>query len=154
MRRTKAADNKIEYSIWLGMKKRCLNKNHKFYLDYGGRGIKICLKWKNNFEAFLDDMGKRPSKGLVLDRIDNNKGYSPKNCRWATLSQSALNTRIRKDNKTGFKGIYFRKDNQKYRVFLYRNNTRKDLGHFSLLKDAVRKYKHAVALCDFVIAGK
>lgn len=81
-----------EYGIWKGMRKRCNTPNNKAYEYYGGRGIKVCKRW-DKFENFLLDMGKRPSKGHTLDRINNNKGYSKTNCRWATWRVQGLNKR-------------------------------------------------------------
>jgi len=82
-----------EYLAWVSMKTRCLNKKTAQYKNYGGRGIKICKQWRNSFENFLADMGRKPTPKLSLDRIDNNGNYEPTNCRWATQSQQMLNTR-------------------------------------------------------------
>lgn len=74
------------------MKRRCYDKNHESYHNYGGRGIEICDSWLNSFENFLEDMGQRP-EGFSLDRVDNDKSYSKDNCRWATRKEQASNTR-------------------------------------------------------------
>jgi len=77
------------YRTWRSMKDRCLNKNHFAYKDYGGRGIKVCIKWLK-FENFYKDMGERPHN-KSLDRIDNNKGYSKDNCKWSTQKEQSNN---------------------------------------------------------------
>lgn len=79
------------YLSWAAMLGRCNNPNNNRFYTYGARGIKVCKRWKG-FENFLIDMGERP-KGKTLDRVDVNKGYSLKNCRWATRKQQANNKR-------------------------------------------------------------
>lgn len=97
-------DNSYIYKSWQSMKQRCLNiKNHKYPI-YGGRGIKICDRWLNSFENFLEDMGDRP-KGRTLDRIDNNGNYEPENCRWSTLTQQNRNRSISKLDEEKIKQI-------------------------------------------------
>lgn len=84
-----------EYNTWHAMRSRCYRKTDPCYKNYGGRGIAVCDRWKDSFENFLSDMGPRPM-GKTLDRIENDKGYSPENCRWATAAEQRANTRLSK----------------------------------------------------------
>jgi hypothetical protein len=72
------------------MRSRCNNPNHPRYADYGGRGIRVCPRW-DSFSNFLEDMGE--AAGMSIDRIDNNLGYEPGNCRWTTTKEQNTNTR-------------------------------------------------------------
>ena len=85
----------LVYSSWRSMKHRCGNPNNIAYKNYGGRGIVVCERWRNSFEAFFEDMGERP-EGLQIDRIDNNGNYEPGNCRWVTCTENNNNKRKRK----------------------------------------------------------
>lgn len=85
------------YNSWTTMKARCLNKNHDSYKSYGGRGIRVCLRWIDSFVNFLDDMGVRP-EGMTLDRINPNGDYEKENCKWSTDIEQANN----KTNNTIF----------------------------------------------------
>lgn len=83
-----------EYWVWQAMKKRCSEKargsDKKLYFD---RGIRVCNRWKTSYINFISDMGKRPGKDYSIDRINNNKGYGPNNCKWSTLSEQMKNRR-------------------------------------------------------------
>jgi hypothetical protein len=74
---------------WKGMIQRCTNERHPNFARYGGRGITVADRWRS-FDAFLDDMGEAPV-GATLDRIDNDRGYEPGNCQWATRMEQAKN---------------------------------------------------------------
>jgi len=82
-----------EYNSWRAMIERCENPNHIGFKYYGGRGIKICARWRSSFEAFFADMGPKPSPRHTLDRKDNERGYEPDNCRWATPAEQRANQR-------------------------------------------------------------
>lgn len=79
------------YQIWQDMKRRCYAENRPAWKHYGGRGIKVCDRWLD-FENFYEDMGVRPD-GMSIERVDNDKGYEPGNCRWATLKEQHRNYR-------------------------------------------------------------
>ena len=90
-RQPRAIDHPL-YQTWRGMKRRCTNPDHDCFKDYGGRGINVCERWLSDFYNFVEDMGERP-EGYSLDRINNDMGYSPSNCRWADAVTQANNKR-------------------------------------------------------------
>jgi hypothetical protein len=81
------------YQAWATMIQRCENPKANQFKDYGGRGIKVCVRW-HDFALFFQDMGPRPP-GLTLDRIDNDGDYAPGNCRWSTRKEQMANRRTK-----------------------------------------------------------
>lgn len=86
---------RAERVAWSGLRRRCLDSKHARYSDYGGRGITVCARW-SSFDAFVADLGPRPSPNHSLDRIDNDGNYTPNNCRWATRQEQSRNRREQK----------------------------------------------------------
>lgn len=133
-----------EYWIWLSMKRRCSlnNKNKKEFNYYAGRNIKICDEWKNSFDQFYKDMGSKPFNNASIERINNNGNYEPNNCKWATKTEQAHNTRIHKKNKTGIKGVRITNDN-KFATWIGVNNKSVYVGTFLSLEEAAAARKNA-----------
>lgn len=106
------------YNIWCGIKDRCYNPNNKSYPDYGGRGIVMSENFKNDFNAFYEEIGLPPDEinFWTVDRIDNNSGYIEGNIRWAVSTQQSKNKRKYKTNTSGVTGVYFKtnKDGNKF----------------------------------------
>lgn len=86
----------VEYTAWCAMIQRCTNSNRDDYKHYGGRGIKVCERWRKSFAAFLADMGERPGPDYSLDRKENDGNYEPDNVRWATQAKQGRNRRSNK----------------------------------------------------------
>lgn len=93
------------YNIYYGMKARCTREKLSCFKHYGGRGIKVCDRWMESFENFIEDMGERPSKDHSIDRIDNEGNYSPENCRWVLQKEQIKNRRKMNDLQVRIKEL-------------------------------------------------
>ncbi len=132
-----------EYITWQNMKRRCDNPNHKSFKTHGARGIKVCERWLNSFDNFLEDMGLRPNSDYSIDRKNNDADYTPENCRWATSQQQNRNKRVRHDNVAGIKGVSLRSDTGKYQARIMVNFKIITLGCFDSLVDAAQARRQA-----------
>ena len=131
------------YGVWKTMKSRCHNPNVAGFKNYGGRGISVCLEWFHDYSAFRDwalSTGYEP--GLTIDRIDNDKGYSPENCRWTTRATQSRNQRARKDSNSGVRGVR-ELDYGAYEAYIFLGNKHISLGVFDSLDEATTVRKHA-----------
>lgn len=128
------------YPVWKDMISRCYNPAEKCYESYGGRGIIVCPEWRNTPKQFLlwaETHGWQ--KNLQIDRRNNNKGYSPDNCRFVTPSENTLNTRlIFSDNTSGFRGVSWHKQTKKYRADIQVDGKAHWLGTFQTAIEAAR----------------
>lgn len=129
------------YKIWRGILDRTLNQKNHNYKIYGGRGISVCDRWKRSFEYFADDMLPFYKEGLSIDRIDVDGNYEPSNCRWVTLEIQARNTRIlRTTNTSGYRGVHFATNKNKWVSAIYVNSKRVYIGSFAEPREAAIAY--------------
>lgn len=128
----KAKTANPNYAIWCEIKRRCNDSSRHNYKYYGGRGIKVCNRWLNSFDNFNKDMGERPNK-FEIDRIDNNKNYSPDNCRWVSHRENTLNRNAY--GVSGIKNVRFNKG--RYEAGLRRFGKYIYLGRYTNLELAV-----------------
>ena len=133
------------YRIWGAIKGRVLNPKNKSYLNYGGRGITMCVEWKNDFMSFYTwAMSNGYSDELSIDRIDNDGNYCPENCRWTTKTIQRRNTRIHKNNTSGFKGVCLFKKTNKYVVKIDINKKKIHLGYYKTAVEAGIAYNNYI----------
>lgn len=128
--------NSTEYTSWRKMKERCYNTKQDNYSYYGGRGIKVCDRWLDNFSNFYYDMGAKPTHAHQLDRIDSNGDYEPSNCRWVTKSENMINRKV-KTGKSGYSNIQ-KRSSGKYRVIISRNGVKYVSLSCNTIDDAIK----------------
>ena len=127
------------YVTWYNMTQRCTNPNLKRYKDYGGRGITVCEEWLDVAAFITWAEATNPNiEGYSLDRIDNDRGYSPENCRWADKTTQAINQRISKINKSGYVGVIWHIRDKRWVVNIRINKILKQLGSFKTKEEAVQ----------------
>lgn len=105
-----------EYKAWDNARDRCRNPNNRKYPLYGGRGIAMCKEWAQSFDAFISDMGSKPSPSHSLDRIDSNGNYEPGNCRWATSIEQNNNRSFNRHVVMGGQTMTVAQASRKYRI--------------------------------------
>ena len=117
------------YSVWANMVYRCSNPNASDYHKYGGRGIRVCDRWKS-FENFWLDMGAGYKQGLTIDRIYPRGNYTPSNCRWTSYSVQNINRHKWAGTSSRFRGVSWHKRKQKWQAYIDVNKRRISLGYF------------------------
>lgn len=143
-----------EYKTWLRMRHRCYNVNNQDYKDYGLRGITVCDEWLNDFPRFYSDMGRKPTEHHSIDRINNDSGYSPQNCRWADPYVQANNrrdtSRTRKSDvgKSGYRGV--RRAKKRWSAHIGVNKKQIHIGTFDTMEYAIK----ARAEAEIIYWGK
>jgi len=130
------------FNTWTHMIQRCNNPNCKDYVNYGGRGIKVCYEWEQSFANFYKDMGLKP-KGLTIERKNNELGYFKENCYWADYFNQSHNRRISSKNTVGVSGVFWNKQSLKWQVSITSYNTRYHLGYFNKIEDAIKTRQQA-----------
>ena len=128
------------FSKWSNMIQRCENPNSKNYKYYGGRGITVCDEWKDNPNAYYDYITSLPNamkKGYSIDRINNDKGYEPNNVRWASASGQGVNRRVQNNNTSGYKGIIWHKQSNRWIARIGVDNKSIHMGSYTSIEDAL-----------------
>ena len=144
----KMTDSRL-YLVWKGMKARCYVESHNHYEQYGARGIVVCDEWKNDFQAFYnwamqngyDENALRNE--CMLERNDVNGNYCPENCCWTNATKQCINQNLRKDNKTGIKGVNWDESRNMWQAQLQINKKKVLNEHFNNFDDAVKARKDA-----------
>lgn len=125
-----------EYACWKNMRGRCYVRTNVSFADYGGRGIGVCSRWRNDYQNFLGDMGRSPSRAHSIDRKDPNGNYEPGNCHWATKLGQVLNRRMLRNNTSGITGVSWHRRERRWRAQAAIDGNNLSLGHFKGMESA------------------
>ncbi|HHT3526417.1 TPA: hypothetical protein ACTYW0_000512 [Enterobacter asburiae] len=129
LRKTHGMSSTPTYQTWEAMKQRCLNPKSSYFRRYGGRGIGICDRWML-FDNFLADMGEKP-EGMSIDRINNDAGYEPGNCRWATNSEQGYNKQKRANCTSQYIGVHYSTSKRKWKAQIKHMGKNRHVGYFA-----------------------
>lgn len=146
LKKTKTKHNKSytkEYKAYYSIKNRCYNPKDAHYNYYGKKNIKMCDKWLENVENFINDVGPAPSKIHSIDRINPDGNYEPNNVRWATQTVQNINKKITTRNKSGTIGVHYSKTSKKWQAVIAVNKKKIHLGYFNKIEDAITARKNA-----------
>jgi hypothetical protein len=133
-----SAKNKRLYTTFCHINDRCYNPKNVKYKYYGKRGIFVCEEWRSSFENFLNwSLFNGYKENLTLDRIDVNKGYSPDNCRWVDMHVQVTNRNINKNNTSGYVGVSWDKNRNKWHSSIVYNYKSISIGRYSDKKEAL-----------------
>ena len=136
------------YRKWGEIKTRCYNQNREDYVHYAGRGITVCDEWLNDPVAFIEwSLANGWQKGLYIDRIDNDKGYSPDNCRFVNNRTNCQNTRKQKNRDLPI-GVY--RERKRFRACIMVNGKQKYLGSYSTPESAAQAYQQALSQVETI----
>ena len=127
------------YDTWHNIIKRCTNPKNINYKNYGGRGITVCVEWLDvgNFVAWAEEIYPN-LEGYTLDRIDNDKGYSPENCTWSDKTTQAINQRMKSNNTSGYIGVRYYIQTNSWVARITVNNILKHIGYYETIEEAVQ----------------
>lgn len=131
------------YNAYKSMKRRCNSTETNAYPYYLSKGIKVCNRWADSVDSFIEDMCEGYAVGLQLDRINPDVGYSKENCRWVTPQQNQMNTSSRVNSTSKYKGVCWFKTREKWVARIMINGKTKHLGYFLDELDAALAYNEA-----------
>jgi len=136
------------YSIWHDMRVRCNTPKHKLYKWYGAEGVVVCAEWDSSYIAFKSwALVSGYTDELTIDRINSKLGYSAENCRWETHNTQRQNTRVLKTtNTSGYRGVSWCKQKNKWRTTIKQFNKAKHLGYYDDVVEAAKAYDTYILL--------